>query len=94
MARIGLTPDELIEGAGQVEGRLEEIMTTLQQLKNQVDGVCDNWEGAAQSSFVVNFNEIYAGITKNFPEIVNPIAAKMRAVGTDMAAVDNGHSNG
>ena len=88
MSQIRITPQELYDGATFTNERAQEITTQLTQLKSKVDEVTGNWEGAAQSSFVASFNELYNSFMKEFPPVVEGVASQMQAAGETLENAD------
>ena len=86
--KISLSTEELLDGADQINARKEDIVQTLGLLRSQVMGVCDNWEGAAQSSFVTEFTTICDKFDEVFPDAVEEIAKEMKYAADTLGEVD------
>ena len=91
--KISLSTEELLEGANQINARKEDIIETIALLESQVMAVCDNWEGAAQSSFVTVFSEIVKNFNDVFPDSVEAIATQMTKVANDFDTTDTANAN-
>ena len=78
MAQIRITPEELRNGADFLEQKLEAINTEISALKSKIDEVTDNWEGAAQSSFIQTFeSDMYPIMKDTLPEVITGIVAQL-----------------
>ncbi len=74
MASIKMTPQELRDSAQFLNGKKEDIVNAVREIKNRVDSTTAEWEGSAQSSFVESFNEMLPMLTESFPETIEGIA--------------------
>jgi len=88
MSQIRITPEELYQGATEIEGISEEILQTLNKLKSTVDNVANNWEGAAQVSYVQSFEQIYNEFVKIFPPTVEGLANQMKGAAETLEQTD------
>lgn len=88
MAQIRITPEELYQGANAVNGLAQAILDNLTQLKSTVDGVANNWEGAARSSYVESFNQLHAEFVKTFPPAVEGMASQMNSAAQTIEQTD------
>ena len=88
MSQIRITPEELREGSDQIKALSEAIADNLTTLKSIVDGVANNWEGAAQSSYVSSFEDIHKQFVESFPPTVEGLAEQMKAVADTLEETD------
>lgn len=88
MAQIRMTPEELQTGAENISKLSEEISLNLTNLKQIVDTVTNNWEGAAQSSYVELFNQIHTEFEKTFPPTVLGLSQQMKAAADAIEQTD------
>lgn len=88
MSQIRITPQELRDGSDQIKALSEAIADNLTTLKSIVDGVANNWEGAAQSSYVASFEDIYKQFEETFPPTVTGLAEQMTAVADTIEQTD------
>lgn len=88
MSQIRITPQELKDGADQIEKLAEDITNNLKTLKSVVDGVANNWDGAAQSSYVASFEDIHKQFEDTFPPTVKELAEQMKAVACTLEETD------
>ena len=75
--QIRITPQELRDGSDYLAQRREECMEALTAIKQRVDEVAANWEGAAQNSFVQTFEELYKQISEALPQTVEGIESML-----------------
>lgn len=88
MSQIRMTPSELRTAAKTLEERKEEILSAVQAIATTVDNTTANWEGAAQSQFVQNFEEMLPMLKETFPEIIAGIAAMMTGAADTIEQAD------
>jgi WXG100 family type VII secretion target len=75
---IKITPTELREGSTFLGQKLEAMTTEANQLKNRIDTIASNWEGAAQSSFVSGFTEkMWPVLSKDLPDLITGIQQQL-----------------
>lgn len=89
MSQIRITPQELRDGSDAIIRLATDISDNLTTLKSIVDGVANNWEGAAQSGYVANFEELHAQFVQSFPPAVNGLAEQMKAVADTIEQTDS-----
>ncbi|WP_035291641.1 MULTISPECIES: WXG100 family type VII secretion target [Clostridiaceae] len=88
MSQIRITPQELYDGSNKIKGIANSIMQDLKTLKSTVDQVANNWEGAAQSSYVQSFEQIYSEFVKTFPPTVEGLANQMNGAAENLEQTD------
>ncbi|WP_156625329.1 WXG100 family type VII secretion target [Clostridium tertium] len=88
MSQIRMTPQELYDGATFISNTAQELENQLNALKQRVDTVTNNWEGAAQSSFVISFEELYKLFKEQFPPTVEGIAQQMQGAAQAIEQTD------
>lgn len=89
--RIMMTPDELNEGADFLRQTLESIEQEVEAIKRRVDDVCSRWEGAAQQSFINQFEtEICPILQETVPEVVKGVAEELDAAANAIRETDQG----
>lgn len=88
MSQIRITPQELYQGASTIKGISEAILENLNTLKSTVEQVANNWEGAAQGSYVQSFEQIYAEFVKVFPPTVEGLANQMNGAAETLEQTD------
>lgn len=87
---IKVTPEELRSAASFLKEKLEAMISEANQLKTRIDTVTSNWEGAAQSAFVTEFNDkMWPVLNKNLPELINGIAGQLSATAKAIEDTDN-----
>lgn len=87
--QIRITPEELRDGATYLGGQREQCMQCLTNIKNKVDEVAGNWEGAAQNSFVQTFEELYKQISESLPQTVEGIEQMLTGAAQAMEEADD-----
>ena len=88
MSQIRMTPQELYDGATFINTKSETLKSELESLKSKVDEVTSNWEGAAQSSFVQSFEDLYRMFQEQFPPAVQGISEQMKAAAQAIEQTD------
>jgi WXG100 family type VII secretion target len=88
MSQIRITPQELYDGASFTNDKASTIESELTALKSKIDEVTGNWEGAAQSSFIASFNELYSSFMQKFPPIIQGVAEQMKSAGQVLENAD------
>ena len=89
MAQIRITPEELRNGADFLEKKLEAINTEVSALKSKIDEVADNWEGAAQSSFIQIFeDDMYPIMKDTLPEVITGMVVQLNGVANAIDEAD------
>lgn len=92
--RIMMTPQELDDGAAFLLLRLEAINQEVSQLKGKIDDVASRWEGAAQQSFIYQFeNEMYPILRDNLPEMIGGISKALNAAAEAIRETDASLAN-
>ena len=88
MASIKMTPQELRDAATFLEGKRDEIVSAVSDLKRKVDATTAEWSGAAQSSFVESFNEMLPMLTESFPQVITGIASQLTGAADAIETAD------
>lgn len=89
MAQIKITPEELRDAADFLDTSRGEISDKIDAVESRVNAVADNWEGAAQSSFIDSFEGDMLPLLKNdFPSILEGIAAQLRGAADAIEQAD------
>ncbi len=90
MAQIRITPEELRDAADFLDSSREEISEKINSVDQKVTEVANNWEGAAQSSFIDGFTNDMLPLLKNdFPSILEGIAAQLRGAADAIETADS-----
>ena len=89
MAQIRITPEELREGSSFLLQKMEAIIGEVGEIKNKIDAVAAEWEGAAQSSFVASFEAMLPTLQKDFPEIIEGISTQLTTVANVLEETDS-----
>ena len=94
MAQIKITPEELREAADFLDTSREEISEKIGAVESKVKTVANNWEGAAQSSFLDSFESDMLPLLKNdFPSVLEGIAAQLRGAADAIEQADEEVAN-
>jgi len=76
--RIMMTPQELNDGASFLRQRLEAINQEVASLKSKIDDITSRWEGAAQSSFIAQFEaDLYPILRDTVPQVIEGISSQL-----------------
>lgn len=87
--RIMMTPQELNDGANHLRSCLEAINEQVKSLKSRVDDVCSRWEGAAQQSFINQFeNQMFPILRDTLPQVVEGVANELDAAANAIRETD------
>lgn len=87
--RIMMTPQELNDGATFLKQCLDNINQQVQDLKNKVDDICSRWEGAAQQSFINQFeNDMYPILRDTLPQVIEGVASELDAAANAIRETD------
>lgn len=87
--RIMMTPQELNDAATFLRQRLEAINQEVFQLKNKIGDVSSRWEGAAQQSFINQFeNDMYPILRDTLPQVINGVASELDAAANAIRDTD------
>lgn len=87
--RIMMTPQELNDGATFLRQRLDAINQEISQLKSKIDDVCSRWEGAAQQSFINQFeNDMYPILRDTLPQVIDGVASELDAAANAIRDTD------
>lgn len=93
MAQIRITPDELRSAASTLGSKREEILAAVNVIQSTINTTTDNWEGAAQSSFVQSFEEMLPTLKETFPEIIEGIEAQLKGAADALEQADQEIAN-
>jgi len=85
-----MTPQELDDGAVFLGNRREAIIQEVTSLKGKINEVTSRWEGAAQNSFVNQFEEMYPMLSQDLPQIIEGIEQMLTAAAEAMRETDAG----
>ena len=89
-----MTPQELNDGAGFLRDRLEAINSEVQSLKAKIDDIVSRWEGAAQQSFVAQFEEqLFPILRDDMPQVITGIAEELDAAANAIRDTDESLSS-
>ncbi len=87
--RVMMTPQELNDGATYLRDRLDAINQEVQQVKNKIDDVTSRWEGAAQQSFINQFeNDMYPILRDTLPQVIDGVAQELDAAANAIRDTD------
>lgn len=87
--RITMTPQELNDGAAFLRQRLDAINQEVAALKNKIDDVASRWEGAAQQSFVSQFeNDMYPILRDTLPQVIEGVSSELDAAANALRDTD------
>jgi len=87
--RIMMTPQELNDAAAFLRQRLEAINQEVSQLKSKIDDVSSRWEGAAQRSFINQFeNDMYPILRDTLPQVIDGVARELDAAANAIGETD------
>ncbi|MCL1853734.1 MAG: WXG100 family type VII secretion target [Peptococcaceae bacterium] len=91
---IKMTPEELREGKKFMLEKLDALVGEANQLKSKIDGICANWEGASQNSFIQTFeNDIWPIFKDTLPEVVSGIGEQLGAAADGLEKADEEIAN-
>ena len=93
MSQIRMTPSELRSAATTLENRKEEILSAVEAIASTVENTAANWEGAAQSQFVQNFDDMLPTLKETFPDIIAGIASMMTGAADAIEQADQEIAN-
>jgi WXG100 family type VII secretion target len=87
--RIMMTPQELNDGASFLHQRLEAINQEVASLKSKIDDISSRWEGAAQQSFINQFeNDMYPILRDTLPQVIEGVASELDAAANAIRETD------
>ena len=89
MGQIRITPEELRGGASQINSLAATVTDNLNELQRIVNSITDNWEGAAQSTYAQNYQQLHAEFMKTFPPTIEGLATQMTEVANTLEETDN-----
>lgn len=92
--RIMVTPQELNDGATYLRERLDAINGEVQSLKARIDDIVSRWEGAAQQSFVMQFEEeMYPILRDTLPQVIEGVATELDTAANAIRETDESLSS-
>ena len=81
-------PQELNDGASFLRQR-RIINQEVQSIKSKIDDIVSRWEGAAQQSFVNQFeNEMYPILRDTLPQVLEGVASELDAAANALRDTD------
>jgi WXG100 family type VII secretion target len=84
-----MTPQELNDGASFLRQRLDAINQEVAALKNKIDDVISRWEGAAQQSFVNQFEtSMYPILRDTLPQVIEGVSSELDAAANAIRETD------
>ena len=87
--RIMMTPQELNDGASFLRQRLDAINQEVSALKNKIDDIISRWEGAAQQSFVNQFeSDMYPILRDTLPQVIEGVSSELDAAANAIRETD------
>lgn len=87
--RIMMTPQELNDGAAFLRQRLDAINQEVASLKSKIDDVVSRWEGAAQQSFINQFeSDMYPILRDTLPQVIEGISNELDAAANAIRETD------
>jgi WXG100 family type VII secretion target len=87
--RIMMTPQELNDGASFLRQRLDAINQEVASLKSKIDDVASRWEGAAQQSFINQFeSDMYPILHETLPQVIEGVASELDAAANAIRETD------
>ena len=87
--RIMMTPQELNDGASFLRQRLDAINQEVSALKSKIDDVISRWEGAAQQSFVNQFeSDMYPILRDTLPQVIEGVSSELDAAANAIRDTD------
>ena len=88
-ATIKITPQELNDGAAFLKQRLDAINQEVSSIKGRIDDVISKWEGAAQQSFVSQFEtDMYPILRDTLPQVIEGVAGELDAAANTLREAD------
>lgn len=75
---IVMTPSELRTSATNIDGNRQTIVDTLAALDSTINQVTAGWQGAAQSSFLVSYEEMKK-LLNEFPNVLEGISTQLNS---------------
>lgn len=87
--RIMMTPQELNDGAAFLRQRLDAINQEVASLKSKIDDVTSRWEGAAQQSFISQFeSDLYPVLRDTMPQVIEGVSSELDAAANAIRETD------
>jgi len=87
--RIMMTPQELNDGASFLRQRLDAVNQEIASLKSKVDDITSRWEGAAQQSFINQFeSDLYPILRDTMPQVIEGVASELDAAANAIRDTD------
>ena len=66
-----ISPEEIMGIAGTLKSLNDQLGETLSTTQQQVNGLTDNWTGAAADATISNFNEFAGKYFSNYEKLIN-----------------------
>ena len=85
--RITITPEELRTSSTNFATKAGEIREILEYLKQEVDNLETTWQGAAQSQFFQQYEEMQSTLNQ-FPDVLDGISSQLTTVATTLEDTD------
>jgi WXG100 family type VII secretion target len=84
-----MTPQELNDGATYLRQRLDAINNEVASLKSRIDDVSSRWEGAAQQSFINQFeSSMYPILRDTLPQVIEGVSSELDAAANAIRDTD------
>lgn len=88
MALIKLSPEQIVQYGTEIAGMQNQAQALLDNIKSHVNTMCGVWQGAANSAYMAQYNELAKNIA-SLPEIMMGIGEKAKAGGQAMLDLEN-----
>lgn len=88
MALIKMTPQDLRDSANFLEARKTAIEGEVKSLKQKIDQVTSDWEGASKSSFLASFEQMLPMLTRDFPNVIVGIEKQLNGAADTIERAD------
>lgn len=88
-SQIRITPQELRDAAATLKDKRTLILETVDMIKATVERTTANWEGAAQSQFVLNFDEMLPMLRDDFPSVIEGLESMMIGAADALEGTDD-----
>jgi WXG100 family type VII secretion target len=92
---IAITPDEMRSTATNLRGDSSDLRATASKLDNEINNLMATWQGAAQTSFIEQYETQYKDLLQNqIPAMVEGLASTLDGVAEAMEQTDQGLAQG
>lgn len=86
---IRITPEEMRDAADFLETKKESIVELVNDISTKITDLEQTWEGAAQSTFMENYEgEMKQILSVDFPEIIVGLATQLRGAADALEQAD------